>query len=90
MQERAAAPTLSLKEGGSAGQREGSFENDIVAWEFSPAVVLQSDIVGFTALGSKISAQELCGCARLQFVVYLYFFSGLPVPPPRRAELSCD
>lgn len=33
---------------------------DILAWEFNPAFVLQSDLVGFTALGSRISPRELC------------------------------
>ena len=33
---------------------------DIVAWVFQPACCLQSDIVGFTALGSRISAHQLC------------------------------
>ena len=36
--------------------------SEIVAWKFDPACVLQSDIVGFTALGSRISAEELCRC----------------------------
>ena len=35
---------------------------DIVAWSFDPACLLQSDIVGFTALGSRISPEDLCGC----------------------------
>ena len=35
---------------------------DIVAWSFDPACLLQSDIVGFTALGSRISPEALCGC----------------------------
>ena len=34
---------------------------DIIAWSFDPACMLQSDIVGFTALGSRISPEELCG-----------------------------
>ena len=34
---------------------------DIVAWSFDPACLLQSDIVGFTALGSRISPEALCG-----------------------------
>ena len=35
-------------------------DSDIVAWAYDPACVLQSDIVGFTALGSRVSPQELC------------------------------
>ena len=35
-------------------------DSEIVAWAYDPACVLQSDIVGFTALGSRISPQELC------------------------------
>ena len=42
---------------------------DILAWAFHPACCLQSDIVGFTALGSRISAHQLCRCARTQFFV---------------------
>ena len=34
---------------------------DIVAWSFDPACLLQSDIVAFTALGSRISPEDLCG-----------------------------
>ena len=37
-------------------------DSDIVAWAYDPACVLQSDIVGFTALGSRVSPQELCRC----------------------------
>ena len=40
---------------------------DIVAWSFDPACLLQSDIVGFTALGSRISPEALCGYTRLFF-----------------------
>ena len=40
----------------------GGSDADIVAWSFDPACVLQSDIVGFTALGSRISPEDLCGC----------------------------
>ena len=35
-------------------------DSEIVAWAYDPACVLQSDIVGFTALGSRVSPQELC------------------------------
>ena len=42
---------------------------DILAWAFHPACCLQSDIVGFTALGSRISAHQLCRCARTSFDV---------------------
>jgi len=35
-------------------------DSDIVAWTYDPACVLQSDIVGFTALGSRVSPHELC------------------------------
>ena len=35
-------------------------DSEIVAWTYDPACVLQSDIVGFTALGSRVSPQELC------------------------------
>ena len=35
-------------------------DSEIVAWAYDPACVLQSDIVGFTALGSRISPQALC------------------------------
>ena len=35
-------------------------DSDLVAWAYDPACVLQSDIVGFTALGSRVSPQELC------------------------------
>ena len=40
-------------------------DSDIVAWAYDPACVLQSDIVGFTALGSRVSPQELCRYDRL-------------------------
>ena len=36
-------------------------DSEIVAWAYDPACVLQSDIVGFTALGSRISPEALCG-----------------------------
>ena len=35
-------------------------DSEIVARAYDPACVLQSDIVGFTALGSRVSPQELC------------------------------
>ena len=39
----------------------GSLDSEgVVAWAFEPACVLQSDIVGFTSLGSRISAEALC------------------------------
>jgi len=38
---------------------------DIIAWKFTPGCVLQSDIVGFTALGSRISPEQLCRYGRL-------------------------
>ena len=41
---------------------EGGDGADIVAWSFDPACLLQSDIVGFTALGARISPEALCGC----------------------------
>ena len=34
--------------------------SDIVAWRFDPGCVLQSDIVGFTSLGSHVSPEQLC------------------------------
>ena len=47
-----------------AGNTSGGGKNDseIVAWAYDPACVLQSDICGFTALGSRITPNELCGC----------------------------
>ena len=45
----------------------GGNEADIVAWSFDPACVLQSAIVGFTALGSRISPEALCGCGLASF-----------------------
>ena len=34
--------------------------SDIIAWKFDPGCVLQSDIVGFTSLGSRVSPEKLC------------------------------
>ena len=42
---------------------------DILAWAFHPACCLQSDIVGFTALGSRISAHQLCRYTLAAFCV---------------------
>ena len=39
----------------------GEKDSEIVAWAYDPACCLQSDIVGFTSLGSRISPNELCG-----------------------------
>ena len=47
--------------GGTTRGLANGDEFDMVAWAFDPACVLQSDIVGFTALGSRISPQALCG-----------------------------
>ena len=47
--------------GGTTRGLANGEEFDMVAWAFDPACVLQSDIVGFTALGSRISPQALCG-----------------------------
>ena len=33
----------------------------LLAWSFSRVHILQSDIVGFTKLGSRISPEALCG-----------------------------
>ena len=60
---------------------------DIVAWSFNPACLLQSDIVGFTALGSRISPEDLCGCG-LPFhsrYIYLFYAGAGNSPPPRAA-----
>ena len=38
----------------SAGDR------DVIAWDFDCVCVLQSDIVGFTSLGSRVTPLELC------------------------------
>ena len=38
--------------------------SDIIAWKFDPGCVLQSDIVGFTSLGSRITPEQLCRCVR--------------------------
>ena len=42
-----------------AGLGDGA---EVAAWKFDCACVLQSDIVGFTSLGSRISPEQLCGC----------------------------
>ena len=34
--------------------------NQVVAWEFDNVFVLQSDIVGFTSLGSRVTPLQLC------------------------------
>ena len=34
--------------------------SDVIAWKFDPGCVLQSDIVGFTSLGSRVSPEQLC------------------------------
>ena len=34
--------------------------SDVIAWKFDPGCVLQSDIVGFTSLGSRVSPEKLC------------------------------
>jgi len=34
--------------------------SEMIAWKFDSGCVLQSDIVGFTALGSRISPEQLC------------------------------
>ena len=52
VQDRAAHPAST---DGSPGG-----DSELVAWAYDPACVLQSDIVGFTALGSRVSPQELC------------------------------
>ena len=36
-------------------------DTQLLAWSFPTVLLLQSDIVGFTKLGSRISAEELCG-----------------------------
>ena len=33
---------------------------DVVAWDFDTVFVLQSDLVGFTALGSRVTPLQLC------------------------------
>ena len=43
-----------MLERASSGDEEGG---DVVAWAFDPACILQSDIVGFTALSSKIEPE---------------------------------
>ena len=44
----------AMLERSASGDEEGG---DIVAWSFDPACILQSDIVGFTALSSKIDPE---------------------------------
>ena len=44
-----------LQERAAAGESA-----EVAAWRFDSAAVLQSDIVGFTSLGSRISPEELC------------------------------
>ena len=34
--------------------------SEVAAWKFDAACILQSDIVGFTSLGSRVSPEELC------------------------------
>ena len=56
------APVLkAVQERSTIASGEGK-ESEIVAWAFDPACVLQSDICSFTALGSRITPNELCGC----------------------------
>ena len=40
-----------------AGLGDGA---EVAAWKFDCACVLQSDIVGFTALGSRVTPLQLC------------------------------
>ena len=42
-------------------ERSLTDDSALMAWRFDPGCVLQSDIVGFTSLGSRISPEELCG-----------------------------
>ena len=56
------APVLKAVQERSAKASGEGKESEIVAWAFDPACVLQSDICSFTALGSRITPNELCGC----------------------------
>ena len=56
------APVLKAVQDRTGNASGGGNDSEIVAWAYDPACVLQSDICGFTALGSRITPNELCGC----------------------------
>ena len=71
IQERASLPSVST------ASSDSNIGGDIVAWQFDPAFVLQSDIVGFTALGSRIPPQALCGCAigtEFDLIIFMFLY----------------
>ena len=42
--------------------------SDVIAWKFDPGCILQSDIIGFTSLGSRVSPEQLCRYVGFEFV----------------------
>ena len=60
---------------------------DIVAWSFDPACLLQSDIVGFTALGSRTTPEDLCGCGLP--LTDICIMHCLPLPFLRLIAFDC-
>ena len=56
------APVLKAVQDRAGNASGEGNDSEIVAWAYDPACVLQSDICSFTALGSRITPNELCGC----------------------------
>ena len=61
VQERTRTYRVNKSKRDKSKPRSHISHDDTLAWEFDDVCVLQSDLVGFTALGSRISPQALCG-----------------------------
>ena len=87
-------PAAVVKAVNQRSSTDGANVGDIVAWSFDPGCLMQSDIVGFTALGSRISPEDLCGCGlalpllahrcdSMPLTSFLFFFTP-SIPRPLR------